>query len=154
MPSRHRFRSAGVAPRPCARHRAKNPPPVPSRPKPSSTAPLRSPAPSPAAGRFAASPDPASPATAPDPDGPLPTPRLLPPDALLPLPSPLPLAKTAARGSWLLLNSPLAAPFLLCGDIISVSLLGCRTLTRFIPTVPNLQKAKNPLASGEWVGKS
>src|SRR6478609_3896120 len=148
MPSRHRFRSAGVAPRPCARHRAKNPPPVPSRPKPSSTAPLRSPAPSPAAGRFAASPDPASPATAPDPDGPLPTPRLLPPDALLPLPSPLPPAKTATRVASLLLNSPLAAPFLLCGDIISVSLLGCRTFERFTPQLLLLFSASPCLRGG------
>jgi hypothetical protein len=93
-----------------------------------STAPLPPPAPSPAAGPFAASPDPAAPATAPVSDDPLPTPMPLPLNSLLPGPSPPPPAKTAARVSWPLLNSPLAAPFLLSGDIISVSFSGCRTL--------------------------
>src|SRR5262245_25218283 len=36
MPARQRFRSAGVAPRFCARHLAKNPPPTPSPPAPAS----------------------------------------------------------------------------------------------------------------------
>ena len=40
MPSRHRFRSPGVAPRFCARHLAKNPPPAPSRPALASAAAL------------------------------------------------------------------------------------------------------------------
>src|SRR5579864_4005132 len=127
MPSRQCFRSPGVAPLFCARHLAKNPPPVPSRLAPSSTAPLPPPAPSPAAGPFAASPGPAAPATAPVPDDPLPIPMPLPLNSLLPGPSPPPPAKTANRVSWHLLNSPLAAPFLLSGDIISVSLLGCST---------------------------
>src|SRR4029077_207371 len=137
---------AGVAPRPCARHRAKNPPPVPSRPKPSSTPPLPSPAPAPAAGPLAAVPDPASPAIAPDPDGPLPNPTPLPPDSLLPSPWPPPPARTPTRVASLPSNSPLAAPFLLSGDIISVSLLGCRTLSH---PRPDFFAAFAPFAANE-----
>src|SRR5258708_3920909 len=40
MPARHCFRSSGVAPRFCARHLAKNPPPAPSPPRPASASPL------------------------------------------------------------------------------------------------------------------
>src|SRR5215469_7950641 len=128
MPSRHCLLCPGVEPLPCARHRAKNPPPAPSPPTLASAAPLLASALplAPVPGQQLLLPDGLAngtvhadlcPTLPPDPW------RSLPPAAV-----PLPSARTPRLVSWGFSSLPLAAPFLLSVHCFTVSLLGCSPL--------------------------
>src|SRR5580765_486399 len=127
MPSRHRFRSPGVAPRFCARHLAKNPPPAPCRPGLASAAALLWSTLPPAAAADRSLWAGTVPASGKDRAHSRPALRLAQVRSLLHSSAPPPLARTRALSSWPLLHLPLAAPFLLSVHSFTVSLLGCRT---------------------------
>src|SRR6185437_1212688 len=133
MPSRHCFRPLAVAPRFCARHPAKNPPPAPSPPALASTAVLRSPAP-PLVAVVNRSPCPLTArASGKARARSLPTPQPAPARSPLHSPAPPPPPRTPGFSSWHLSGLPLAAPFLLSVHLLTVSLLGCSTLPRLYP---------------------
>src|SRR5882672_4670187 len=134
MPARHRFRSSGVAPRFCARHLAKNPPPVLFPPRPALASPLLSSALllASAAWPHALLQSSAGPANAPTPAGPLPWPGPRPGRSLPGSTAPPPLARTRSPSVLLPLSSPFPAPVCPAGDTLPVSLSGCTPGLSFV----------------------
>src|SRR6185312_377501 len=110
MPARQCFRSSGVAPRFCARHLAKNPPPAPYRPAPASASLLPSPAPPPVALAGPAAAGPGVVATDLSRVHPLPVPALLLRRSRLPLIAPPPFSRTPILDAALPYCSPHPPP--------------------------------------------